>query len=83
MSTDSTILLSRHTTVDQKFIRCTRAMIAAQLGKCSVNVDVISEPNDEGVFHAKMKAFKEPNRDGLQPTSDGLQPKSDGLQLFI
>ena len=24
------------------------AMIAAQLGKCSINVDVVSEPNDEG-----------------------------------
>jgi len=23
-------------------------MIAAQLGKCSINVDVVSEPNDEG-----------------------------------
>lgn len=26
----------------------TDAMIAAQLGKCSINVDVVSEPNDEG-----------------------------------
>ena len=38
------------TSGDQNCIRSTRAMIAKQLGKCSVNVDVISEPNDEGVF---------------------------------
>ena len=30
-------------------------MIAAQLGKCSVNVDVISEPSDEGVWQMVVR----------------------------